>query len=103
MAILAARAQQMGNVGPAGGEQLCDQPAVAPLPGRLGAHEAGGRLGQLRGEGGLPGVAAHARGVASERGRPDAPELLLAGLAAAAAAKFDGVPVDGAGGSRGRR
>src|SRR5689334_1442369 len=67
---------------------------MALLPRRLGAHEAGRGLRQLRVERGLPLVRAHARGVAAERRRANAREVVLARLAAAAAAELDRVAVD---------
>ena len=72
------------------GEQLGDQLAVAPAPVGLGAHEAGDRLLERRGESLLPLGTADARGVAAERGGPDASETLLSRLAAEASAeRFD--------------
>src|SRR5688572_25247570 len=80
-----------------GRQELGDEPPVAPLPGRLGAHEAGRRLGQRPGEGLLPLSLPHAGGVAPEGGHPEAGEPLLARLAAPAAAELDGVAIGDAG------
>jgi cytochrome c5 len=51
------------------------------------------RLLERSGQRVLPLGRSHARGVAPERGRADAAEALLAGLAAAAAAQRLGVPI----------
>src|SRR5919201_859269 len=74
-------------------QELGDQPPVAARPERLGAHEARRRLGQRFLERLLPGLGAHPRRVAAERTDPEAAELLLARLPAAAAAELDRVPV----------
>src|SRR5919197_748501 len=67
-----ARPDEVDHLVPARGEQLRDQAPVAARPERLGAHEAGSRLGKSVPERALPGVRAHARGVAAKRSDPDA-------------------------------
>lgn len=85
--------EQVEHVVAARHEQLGDQLSVATPPNRLGAEEAGRRLLERSGQRLLPLGRPHARGVIAERGRADAGEALLAGLAAAAAAQRLGMPV----------
>jgi hypothetical protein len=87
------RPEQMDDLMPARSEKIRHEQAMAAPGHGLGAHEAGGGLGESVVEGVLPFRSAHASCVASERGRSDAPEALLAGLAASASAELDCVAV----------
>src|SRR5919201_6043200 len=82
-------------------EELGDQAPVAARPERLGAHEAGHRVGERFLEGALPLLRAHPRGVAPEGRDANAAEALLSRLAAAAAAELFGVAVRDAGRAQG--
>ena len=95
--LLSFGAEQMRHGVAPGDEQLRDQTPVAAVPIRLGAHEAGGGLGELFLERPLPAGRPHAGGVAPERGDAEARERFLARLAAESAAQLDGVAVDDAG------
>lgn len=97
MRLPTAGADEMDDAVALGGQELGDEPPVAPLPGRLGAHEAGRPLGKRVGEGLLPLSRPHAGGVAPKRGHPEAAELFLTRLAAPAAAELDGVAIGDAG------
>src|SRR5579884_789223 len=83
----------MGDLVPAGVEQLGNEAAVTPRPERLRAHEA--RLGLCEScrECLLPLRCRHPRRVAAERGNADAREPLLPRLAAAPTAELDGVAI----------
>src|SRR5919201_4259346 len=91
VSIAAPRAEQVDDLPAAGGQELRDQAPVAAPPDRLGAHEAWRRLGELGGEGALPRLASHPRGVAAESPDADTGELLLARLAAPAPSELDRV------------
>src|SRR5262245_8401667 len=93
MGLGSVRPEEMGDLLSTGSQELGDESPVAPLPGRLGAHEARGRLPKRFGQGGLPGVAAHPRGVAAEGWCVYAGEVVLARLAAPSAAEPDCVPI----------
>src|ERR687897_3805207 len=90
---LDAAGEQVQHVAPARREELGDQLPVAAPPNRLGTEETGRRLLERGGQRALPLLRSHARRVAAERGRADAAESLLAGLAAAAASQRLGMPI----------
>src|SRR5687768_6302306 len=93
MLLGVARAQKMHDLVPACGEQVGHEQAVTSLRLRFRAHHTWPEFLERRCERLLPFPRAHPRRVASERGRSDAAEPLLAGLAASPAAELDRVAV----------
>jgi len=87
------RAEEVEDLVAAGREELGDEAAVAPLPGRLCAQEARRGLRERLGERPLPLRPFHPRCIAAEGRRRDAVETLLAGLSTAPPAELRSVAV----------
>lgn len=87
------RAEEVKGGMASGREQLGDEPPVAALPERLGAHEARGGLRERAGQSLLPGLRGHARRVAAEGRDGEAGEALLVRLGASPAPELHDVPI----------